>query len=244
MSYKSNTNSVLVSDYKVHGIQHTILLATAMLQSTAHKGDEEFRTTLHGEICETILELGLQFYQEQHRKETTSWFWKKGLILKDPTSANSKYLTELDLTLFTPQMIYVFECKSYGGKKVLSGKCTLQTANRTCDVYRQNAAHEETLLKNINAFRLPGEAAYKAVGTKKILFSFALGELEDTRTNEDKREMPYLTYRTLFPYLEASAKGSAVWDVIALKKAMNVIERAGASLSKKHLEYVKSIKRE
>ena len=56
MSYKSNTNFVLVSDCKVHGIQHTLNLATAMLQSTAHKGDEEFRTILHGEICETILE--------------------------------------------------------------------------------------------------------------------------------------------------------------------------------------------
>ncbi len=140
-------------------------------------------------------------------------------------------------------MVHVFECKSYGGKKVLSGKCTLQTANRTCDVYRQNAAHEETLLKNINAFRLPGEAAYKAAGTRKVLFSFALGELEDTRTDKDKKEMPCLTYSTLFPYLDASARGGMVWNTAALKKAMDVIERAGASLEKKHLEYVKSIKR-
>ena len=243
MSYKSNTNFVLVSDCKVHGIQHTLNLATAMLQSTAHKGDEEFRTILHGEICETILELGFQVYQEQHRKETAGWFWEKGLILKDPASTNSRYLTELDLALFTPQMVHVFECKSYGGKKVLSGKCTLQTANRTCDVYRQNAAHEETLLKNINAFRLPGEAAYKAAGTRKVLFSFALGELEDTRTDKDKKEMPCLTYSTLFPYLDASARGGMVWNTAALKKAMDVIERAGASLEKKHLEYVKSIKR-
>lgn len=243
MSYKSNTNFVLVSDYKTHGIQHTIRLAIAMLQSTAHKGDEEFRTTLHGEICETILELGLQVYKKQHSRETAEWFWKKGLILKDPTSQKSRYLTELDLALFTPQMIYIFECKSYSGKKVLSGKCTLQTENRCCDVYRQNAGHEETLLKNINAFRLPGEAAYKAAGTQKVLFSFALGELEDTRADENKKEMPCLTYSMLFPYLEATTKGSRVWNMVALKKAMDVIEKAGDSLSKKHLEYVKSLKK-
>ncbi|MFQ9150782.1 MAG: nuclease-related domain-containing protein [Blautia sp.] len=56
-------------------------------------------------------------YMRRFPVKTKDWFCAKGLIIKDINNPDSGYFTELDYTVFTPQKIFAFECKSYGGDK-------------------------------------------------------------------------------------------------------------------------------
>lgn len=243
-SYKDSTHNALLKDYMKNGAKHVYALAEAMLRSSVHKGEEEFRTALHGEICEAVLEVALADYIKRNAKNTKDWFIKKGLILRDPTAVNSDYLTELDLTLFTPNCIYLFECKSYSGDKIIEEKCTLRTTKKAFDVYTQNAAHEETLLKNICELKVKGETAYKSKGTQKVLFSFSIGDLQDTRSASAKNDMPCLQLSDLDAFLSKRASSEKIWNMPAVRKAADVMETKSKGLRAKHLAYVKRVRSE
>lgn len=50
--------------------------------------------------------------------------------------------TELDLTLFTPNKVYLFECKSYSGKKRLIDEGLMVTDRfAPFNVYKQSIMH-------------------------------------------------------------------------------------------------------
>ena len=75
------------------------------------KAKKNFKTDVNGEVCETVLEIGILEFMKRYPKACKEWVLKKGLIVKDIDDPNNGFLTEIDLVLATPQMIYLFECK-------------------------------------------------------------------------------------------------------------------------------------
>ena len=86
MKLKSAYQNTLSVDYSIE-------LAKALLKSSTHKDDKEFRSIVHGEIAETLLEILLIDYIRRNNLDKEKWFVKRGLIIKDVNNPNSDFLT-------------------------------------------------------------------------------------------------------------------------------------------------------
>ena len=182
---KNKTSTALVNYYKkTKDFDRLIKVAELMLSENGTNPQ------IRGEICEVILSLVLYEYIIKHNLLKKGWFYKKGLILNDRNNPTSSYLTEIDLVLFTPRMIYVFECKSYKGKKVLKDKGSLYTIDKNnkekfkLDVYEQNRKHSLALLKYILPY-------YTNTGNKQglikmVMFNFSKGYFKDLRDDKSR----------------------------------------------------------
>lgn len=237
MDYKESTRSVLLESYNKFGLANTILIGKKLLENKKYKGEIDFMTSVHGEICETILEVAVSDYI---KKNKLNWFSIKGLILGDRNNTSSNFLTELDYTLFTPGCVYLFECKSYSGKNInIADKGTLYDGKiPKCDVFRQSVLHKEVLLDWIAPFVLDKKCE---LVTKMILFDFSLNETKDNRTKKNKNELVYANLDNLYQILET--KLPSVWDMKYIEKFISICSKQGKRSREKHLEYVKSIHR-
>ena len=65
MSYKEASRKVLLEYRQSHSLVETIKVAKKMLESKTHKDNVVFHTHVHGEICETILEILVEDYMQR-----------------------------------------------------------------------------------------------------------------------------------------------------------------------------------
>lgn len=205
---------------------------------------KNFKTDLNGEICETVLEIGILEFMRSHQVECKDWVLKKGLIIKDIENPNNGFMTEIDLVLATPQMIYLFECKSYTGKKVLTNECTITTPTRSFDVYEQNFLHAKTFLAQFIPYRCNRDE--KIFPLQLVFFSLSKGDIVDTRTEQNKRLMPLVEIENLSSFLASNIptdkrKVPTLWRIQYVKKALNIIAKRSNEYRDEHLTYVKSL---
>ena len=243
MSYKDETTKVLVQYYNQHGLEQTIETAYAMLKSGAHKNSKAFFTSVHGEITEAILVCIITDFMIKNPDRTNDWKLYKVLIVKSMT--DERHLTEIDVILSTPQRIFIFECKCYGGDKDIIERCTIRKRedHSTYDVYSQNHMHAVTLDENLSKFRLSDSVG--SPGYQLILFNFSLGKTNDSRTTKCKLVMPCLNERNVMNIVQmyTEADKPIVWNSKLLNKALDIIQSRSEDNRKRHLEYVKSIRR-
>ena len=241
MSYKEASRKVLLEYRQSHSLVETIKVAKKMLESKTHKDNVVFHTHVHGEICETILEILVEDYMQRFPVKTKDWFCAKGLIIKDINNPASGYFTELDYTVFTPQKIFAFECKSYGGDKKITDICTIKKKKGGAfDVYAQHEKHAVVLSEQLRAFRKSqyiGTQAYQL-----ILFNFSTGETLDTRTVQNKLLMPCLDETNVLNIFSIYENDPVIWNMEYLKKAIAIIQKHGDENTKKHLSYVKDLR--
>jgi len=69
MSYKKESNKTLKEYYKTHSIEDTIRVAKTMLYSDSYKDIKAFNAHVHGEICETVLELLVMDYMKKKNRK-------------------------------------------------------------------------------------------------------------------------------------------------------------------------------
>lgn len=240
MSTKNNTHDTLIDFYRKNGYEHTLSVARKMLESKKYAKDKKFSADLHGEICESVLEICIMEYVKQHPKETSNWFFTKGMILKDVNNPDSEFLTELDLVLFTPQQICIFECKSYNSDKVLRNECTIVRDNGTkFDAYRQNSLHRKVLMDQFVKF---SSIKCDCPDMCRIyLFNFSTGKTVDDRSRENKCLMPHINERNIFSLLGSLSAKRDYWDVRYLKRAVDIINKHQERNTRRHLNYVKEL---
>lgn len=240
---KKAVRTALFNCLKQTGFDGAYAMAERLLGSKQHSDDFEFVSTLHGEICETVLELKLLEIARKYPKATQGWSYNKSLVLKDRFSFNSDFYTEIDLVLFTSACIYLFECKSYSGDKQLVGNGTLKRTMKTsyknqvntCDIYKQSKLHLDTITPWVEEFVLPGKLPF----IQMCIFDFSLGTLSDKRTNAAKLELPCLKEATITDFILAST--DAVWDLNALRSVSEKLGIFSAKVRDKHLAYVKKL---
>lgn len=200
---------------------------------------------IRGEICESVLFVMLTDFIEKNNLK--DWRISKGLILKDLNSPkDSKFLTELDLTLFTPKCIFSFECKSYKGEKYLDDKGTLyvKSGNRfkkKLDVFQQHYNHFKVLDNNVKcAFRPSDSKKFKSY--RLLYFDFGDIPTEDRRSSEYKKLFPICNVNNLYSLFLEYSKRPDYWDMNYINKVVDVIEMAKEKNTKLHLEYVTNLK--
>lgn len=241
MSYKSSTNELLLDYYSQNGLDATLDVAKAMLKSASYKNNKTFHSHVHGEICESVLECIILEYLHSNPERTKNWFYSKGLIVKDVLNPNNGYFTEIDLTVFTPQKIYAFECKSYGGDKKITDRCKIvKKKGGSFDVYDQHEKHARVLSEQLNPFRK--RETLRIPGYQLALFNFSLGETEDVRTPQNKVLMPCVDATNVTNLFEMNKNKEVIWNMAYVKRAIKIIERNKDENTQKHLEYVKTLK--
>lgn len=240
---KDSTNEVLKDLYKEKGLKDTIITAYQMLKINNHKSDKLFRAHLHGEICETVLELIIVDFMNRNKEQTKDWILSKGLILPNIDNIGSTYRTEIDLTIFTPYKILTFECKSYAGDKTITGMCTVERKGmKSVNVYSQHSKHAMMLLKLFNPCRYVREGSDKVSPMQLAYFDFALGTIKDEREAIDKDRMPILRIDSIGKLLAVYTKRPVYYDMKDVKKIVDKLEFYKEKQTKKHLDYVTHIK--
>ena len=239
--YASKINSILKQVYVGKGLEEMTKLAQELLKSKQCKEDEEFRNIVHGEVCETVLECYLIDYIKKNNLEN-QWFYEKGIILKDMNNPQGDYLTEVDMTLFTPFKILTIECKCYGGGKLLVDECKIvRKGLKPYDVFKQHSKHIQTLMNNFYKFRLDNKYARAYSPIDAAYFDFSLGKITDKRSAEWKNKMPVLNVENLYKHLDNYQGKPNCWNILGLRKAVDVVIRNRDILRKKHLVYVKGL---
>lgn len=235
---KKTIHKLLLDYYNSKGLVPAIQVARELLKkpviSKTEMSTQELNSIFNGEVCETVLHIMILDFMKNNPTLTKTWRYNNGVILSDLETQSDKFLTEIDALLFTPGCIYIFECKSYAGDKELIGKgiITRKTGNN-CDVYSQNSLHLKILNQWLHKFS-------KHPCYQMVLFDFSSGKMMDKRAYDAKKELLYVTDKTLYPLLRESRLG--VWkpediDIISSKFATETDK-----LRKKHLAYVKSLK--
>lgn len=241
MSYKSLTNSKLWEVYRAVGLEKFLIITQKMLELRTNKNNTEFHAHVHGEICETVLAVIIQEYIDKNNLSDKGWFFINGLILRDVDRPGSGYFTELDVTVFTPQKIFAFECKSYGGPKQISKECTIRKAKgQLFDVFSQHEKHTIQLSKTLEPFRI--NIGMSIAPYQLSLFNYSLGECVDSRDEKWKVIMPVTDTTNVTKLFDHILDKPPLWDVKYVKRAVEIIEKRKDNNTVKHLEYVKSLK--
>lgn len=244
VDYKTETNKILLDYYEKNGFVKTVKTAKAMYKVNLKTAKPDFKTDLCGEICETILEIGIIEFMKKYPEICRDWVIKKGLIVKDIENPNNGFLTEIDLVLATPQMIYIFECKSYTGEKILTDICTIKTKNRSFDVYKQNLMHARVFLKQFDPYRV--NKAVKKLPLQLALFSLSKGSITDKRNDTSKMLMPLVEIENLFKFLSQNIPTTdreviSLWKMKYVKNALDIIAKKSDANRSAHLAYVKNL---
>lgn len=239
MSYKKSTHDILLNYHKKFGTEKTLQIAHAMLKSSTHKREGHFLSHVHGEICETVLEMLVIDFINEYSLESKGWFYKTGLILKDVNNPGSGYFTELDLTVFSPQRIFAFECKSYGGDKKITDKCTIRKKKGgTFDVYEQHLQHFKVLADQMQPFRIASPKTRGYASYQLALFDYALGKTDDARDTNSKLLMPCVNETNIKNLLKMALDAPTQWSISHVKRAIEIISRKQEENTQEHLKYV------
>ena len=242
MSYKSTTHDVILDMHKKFGTDKTIEIAYKMLESHTHKSEGHFLSHVHGEICESVLEILIIDFINEFHLESKGWFYKTGLILKDVNNPGNGYFTELDLTVFSPQKIFAYECKSYGGDKKITDKCTIRKKKGgTFDVFDQHLKHFNVLADNLAPFRIANPKTAGKPSYQLALFDFALGETEDIREAKDKLLMPCLNETNATEIMKLAFDKPVMWSIKHVKSAVEIIAKNTEKNTAEHLKYVQAL---
>lgn len=257
MSLKTSTNQVLHEQYQQYGLSYTVSLATAIIgRENARKrikGSHD-RSVISGEICETVLELAIKDFMNLNPEKTRDWHYVKGLVLKDTKNPNSEYLTEIDFVLFTERRIYLFECKSYKGDKVLTGEGTIKRkGEKDFDVYKQHSKHASVFLGNFKAFfdedvltttcHYLDDDRNTPSACKLVSFLFAAGTVQDKRKGEWKYNFPFVELDRLFHLMLEDEKLQPCWNLKQTREVVTIIEKHKEAYTRKHLAYVTNLHR-
>lgn len=235
---KNKTSEVLYNYFnKEKSLSKLIVTARGMLSSSSSTPQ------IRGEICETVLSIMLEEYIKRYNL-SDKWHLSKGLILKDRLNPNSDYSTELDLTLFTAETIYCFECKSYRGEKILKDKGKLYIRykgkdNFQIDIYEQHKKHFYALIKYLKDYQIKGVENGKPV--KIVIFNFSEGDLIDERDMRYRKLFPVVDESQVYKLFKYHFDAPKFWDMNRLRGKIIELEEKSKGLYDDHICYVSSL---
>ena len=238
-SVKDRTAEVLMNYWKENkDLPKFIKVARNILKSS------NSNPMIRGELCEVILEVLLREFIKKNNLKKEGWFLVRGLILNDPDNPNSEYLTELDLTLFTPKLIYAFECKSYKGQKMLKDKCTIYLKHgnnyvKKFDVYDQHKKHFVCLHKHLYTNLITVGKDTKPY--KLAMFNFSDGDLIDCREDKYKKIFPSLNESTITSLFKNYRDKENFWDINGVRREVVKLLDNKKENTANHLNYVRNL---
>lgn len=236
MTYRELTHKKLMEIFEKRGTRAALTAAEGLLHSKEYSKDLAFKRELNGELCETVLEILLKSYYCRNLSAAKEWHFVKSFVLSERGKSPYDFLTEIDLALFTPACIFLFECKSYSGEKTLIDDGKLYRNGKfACDVFSQSLLHKRTLEPWVNDFVVSGRTPL----IQMCMFEYSNGPLTDKRGRAARIEMPCLNAAQVIDYVKGFTE--TVWNMAVLKKALGVLEVSSDNFRSAHLNYVKEL---
>ena len=237
MEIKEIVLQKLMKEFREGGLEHLIKVSDKLLKDTEHGRDyHDEKSLIKGELAEVTLMCILQEFRKLMCKDS---ILAKGIFIQD---TKSNQVTELDVTLITEYAIYLFECKSYSGrKKELKGLCELYINDELrADVFEQNKLHVEIFNREYGGFTKKGSKPYRI-----ILYDYATNKFRDRRDEQTIARLPVLNQDTLLSWMSSNyrmskEKGKCVdMDRVYTKMKLNeeLREKDLARLHRKQLNY-------
>jgi len=237
IDFKDNLRKVFMNIYiKSNYNWYYFLKSAEHLRNDALKQSKALNDTslagqIRGEIAEIILEVKIIDFIKKNR---LPWFIVKSLTIPR-TDKKQKKTTELDLTLFTPTHIILFEIKSRKGKYILKDECNLISSgfDYNSNVYKQNIMH----LDNLRYFL--GDAILtmnKEKPFKFVLFLDDICDCVDKRDFNNKQKYQLLRLNDIDKYLANELKyTSQIWDMQKIKNILIKLNNESENNFLKHM---------
>ena len=233
---KDITRKAVLNIYETKGLQAAdAKISDLLVQCETWKDNTRDRSTIKGELSEIYLEYHLRWWM-QYMKHM---ILVKGLCIK---SVASKATAEIDILAGTPGRVYLFECKSFKGKKTVTKECFLQGEASSKDVYDQSKYHLELLDQHIADCRFVRTS--KVPPYKLILFELSTDEADDQREDKWKKAIPLLTPNNFDKWFlnEFSKTQKVLWDYDSLKTRLAVLNADSEAMFKFHMKKINSRK--
>lgn len=228
---KDEGREQIKSCYLKKGFSASLKLSRSLIaQAEKTKGSPQLNC-FKGEVAETILQCAL--------KETQRWLKPSiachGICIP---SVSGKLTAEIDVAFFTPQKLYLFECKCFAGEKVLRGKGTLQGRFSTAEIYDQSMGHLSLLFDYISPYLLGKHKNENPV--QLVLFDGGLGPCVDRRDAKDKKVLPWVGLDSLEGWCSTEfqrvAKLGTIWDVVAISSLIKDFQLKNEDNIKTHIQ--------
>lgn len=186
------------------------------------------RSTIKGELSEMALECHLRYWTDRIKYLAVV----KGLCIKSTISSAT---AEIDVLLASPCRVYLFECKSFKGKKTLTKECYLAGSSSSKDVFYQSKYHLQILEQHLADYHYPTES--KISPYQLLLFELSSDSVDDQRDSKWKRNIPLLTLDTIDAWLleEFQSNTLVQWDFIRLSKKLCDLNLTSKQMFKFHM---------
>lgn len=237
IDFKRDLRNTIIKIYRTKGYEYTERSINNLIKKSNLKtkdiGKKEWAVQVRGECCELMLELQLWEFIKTHQ---VPWICSKGLCIERTDNKQAK-TTELDLTLFTPGKIILFESKYRQGKIQLIDECTIVPDwGSVMNVYKQNIMHLTNLKYYLNS------AVITLQGVKPFaitLYMEDLSRVTDRRTKDNKQLVPLLGPANVNKYLKTLVRPSKpVWNMKELDKIVKELDLKSEENFKRHMKNI------
>lgn len=201
-----------------------------LVQCETQKGNTRERSTIKGELSEIALECHLLWWMQRSRY----MMLVKSLCVK---SLTSNATAETDLLLATPCKVYMFECKSFKGRKMLTKECYLKGESSEKDVFDQSKYHMEIMEQHLHDCHI---SSSKIAPYQLILFELSSEGIDDQRDDKWKRGIPLLTLDTIDAWFQKqfSQQHPVLWDFTRLTEKLRKLDETSDAMFKFHLKKI------
>ena len=235
--FKRDLRNNVITIYRKKGYAIAKLSIDKLIKDSNKKSKElnqpELAVQIRGECCELALELELWEFIRKHK---LPWTTSKGLCIKRTDNKRFK-TTELDLTLFTPSKIILFESKYRKGKITLTDKCTLVPDwGHATDVYKQNIMHLTNLKDYLSDCIL---TLQRGKPFSIVLYVDDTNRVKDLRDDNSKKLMPVISSDNINSYLESIRKlNTNIWDMKKIKETLTKLDNESEENMVRHMKEV------
>lgn len=235
---KSNVRNVLLKIQDEFSTKEAKYKLMQFYRETRLLKNKDAGAELRGELSEIYLQLCVREFV----KNNPNTFYIKGLTLNKKVGRAG--FTELDLTLFTPKCVYLFESKSYSIKTFIEDKCLLVAERRmSYNVYGQSEMHLKNLKYYINNARVHNREDLHPY--KIVLFSLTDYEVIDKRDDKWKETIPFLDKNNIDKYMldkcnvKDIKKSDVLWDINKLYYIVSRLKSLSDNNFNKHIKSMK-----
>lgn len=236
----SNFRNNLLLKFEDMGISKFKDYCIRLISDLEKKRGEEYNV-LRGELAEVLLEALLRDLCDIMEKYSIKYELIKNLAMLKRGDNGKLYSSEIDVCICTEYRCYLFEVKSYKGKKTLTDECLLH-GHSDMNIYEQSRIHLDFFRHIFDDCRYKFAEGRENIGKpfSLLFFEFSSDGVEDLRSNEWKERIKLINYRNFYKFFISELENNQVqWDLNKLRVTLKKLNENRDIIMKYHVDRLK-----
>lgn len=236
MSNTDNFRNNLLLKYERDGISPFKNYCVELIKELEKKRGQEYNV-LRGELAEVLLEALLRNLCDILDDFGIHYELIKNLAMLKRGKNGKLYSSEIDVCLCTEYRCYLFEVKSYKGKKTLTNECLLH-GYKDMDIFEQSRMHLDFFTENFDDCRLKFIEGRKNIPKpyRMIFFEFSSDGVRDLRDRVWKDRVKLVTYDNFYKFFIEELSNKVVqWDLDKLRVTLKKLNDNREMIMSYHL---------